>query len=43
MATSGRGDQGNTGGYDLPRGISFYDVGGDLPTRAAEGEGSSHW
>jgi methyl-accepting chemotaxis protein len=37
MATNGRGDQGNsTGGYDLPRGIGFYDVGGDLPARAAE-------
>ena len=37
MAKSGHGDQGNsTGGYDLARGIRFYDMGGDLPFRAAD-------
>jgi methyl-accepting chemotaxis protein len=37
MAKSGQGEQGkSTGGYDLARGIRFYDMGGDLPARAAD-------
>ena len=36
MATIGHGDPGNnTGGYDLARGLRFYDVAGDLPARSA--------